>query len=368
MDKACGDQITLRSRVEELLSNDVLAEQGRFLSPRSLNLRASLEGSVNSIVGRTIGSFKAIKKIGEGGMGEVYLAKRNDDYEQEVAIKILRPMRCDDETIRRFKSEAQFTASLGAHPHVATLIEAGRTDDGLFYLVTDYVDGIRIDAYCDEAKLSVDDRLRIFIRTCDAIQCAHQRAIIHRDIKPSNIFVSPDGEVTLIDFGIAKVATSQLDASAEKTQTIYRILTPEYASPEQARGEAATTATDIYSLGVVLHRLVVGSNPYAIDPTDSLRLAEEIEKAEVTQPGAAIGKLMGDAEASARVSQNRCTSIAKLKRQLEGDLGTILLMALREDPNRRYASVDQFAGDIQNYSAGRYELARIRSDIERSNS
>ncbi len=361
--QACGGDQRIQARIEALIVQDERANEHDFLAPAELNLKKTLAAApdLGHFLGREIGPFRIVKSIGRGGMGEVFLAERMSGYDQQVAIKLLRPGLSPDEMLRRFRTEAQFTAALGEHPNIAGLIDAGTTQDGYFYLVTDYVDGVRIDEYCDSHQFSNDQRLQLFLKVCDAVQFAHQRAVIHRDLKPSNILVSRAGEVRLIDFGIAKLLHPQLEPHADATRTLYRIMTPDYASPEQARGEPTSTASDVYSLGVVLYRLLTGCSPYEVDTTNPLKLAEAIENVQPTHPSAAITQtpsLKTSNNSLERIAQNRKVTPAKLKRELHGDLGTIVLMALRKEPERRYGTAQQFAEDIRRALSGHPVRAR----------
>ena len=279
-----------------------------------------------------------------------------------MAIKVLRRVVESDEMLRRFESEAQFTAALGKHPNIASLIDAGSTEDGLLYLVVDYVDGQRIDEWCDSKKLTNDQRLDLFLQVCDAVQFAHQNAVIHRDLKPSNVLVSREGEAKLIDFGIAKLINPQLGFQDESTRTIFRVLTPEFASPEQARGEPPTTATDVYSLGIVLYGLLTGRRPYEVDTMNPQKLLHTIENVQPEHPRSAISKTTNararEAATLDEIAQRRNVSPDRLRRQLDGDLSNIVLMALRKEPERRYATAAQFADDIRKYQSGHPVRAR----------
>ena len=373
LDEVCVGDDALRARIDALIAMDEQAEQSSFLAQSPLNLRGSLEDASNDadseMIDRNIGPFRIIQRIGAGGMGEVYLARRSEGYKQDVAIKVLRRVVETQEMLRRFESEAQFTAALGKHPNIAGLIDAGSTDDGLLYLVMDFVDGQRIDKFCDAKKLTNEQRLDLFLQVCDAVQFAHQNAVIHRDLKPGNILVSREGSAQLIDFGIAKLTNPQLGFQRESTRTIFRVLTPEFASPEQVRGEPPTTASDVYSLGVVLYGLLTGRRPYVIDTTNPQQLLHTIENVQPEHPRSAIAKTIGGSEITHLVKKEDTASpdeIAKqrnvtrerLERQLAGDLGNILLMALRKEPERRYATAAQFADDIRNYLSGHPVRAR----------
>ena len=363
LNKACQGDDALRKRIEALLARDEQAELRQFLQPSPLNLKATLDGRPDAapdLIHRQMGPFRIVKKIGGGGMGEVYLGHRTGGYQQEVAIKVLRRVVESGEMLRRFEAEVQFTAALGKHPNIAGLLDAGSTKDDLLYLVMEYVDGQRIDEWCDEKQLSNEERLQLFLQTCDAVQFAHQNAIIHRDLKPSNILVSQDGNAKLIDFGIAKLLQPQLGFPAESTRTIFRVLTPEFASPEQARGEPPTTASDVYSLGVVLYGLLTGRRPYEVDTTNPQQLVHTIENVQPAHPRSALhaSNPNPDAASIEDIAKKRNVTPARLTRQLDGDLSNILLMALRKEPERRYSTIAQFAEDIRNYLTGHPVRAR----------
>ncbi|MGB7346783.1 MAG: protein kinase [Pirellulaceae bacterium] len=357
--QACGDDSSLLDRVRLLVQRDHQSEQSDFLAPVVLDLNSTLTKpllprSGNPLISRKIGPFTIMREIGRGGMGSVYLAQRNEGPTQQVAIKVLRMGIDHEEMTRRFRDEAQFTAELGKHPNIATLIDAGTTDDGIAYLVMDFVDGIRIDEFCDQNELNVQQRLELFLSVCDAVQFAHRNAIIHRDIKPSNVLVTADGQVKLIDFGIAKLTQPKPGFQSEDTQTQFRVMTPAYASPEQARGETPTTSTDVYSLGVVLYGLLTGRAPYEIDTADPGQLVRMIQQVQPLHPQLAVGKpvSLADNVSEEDIAKKRCMTPTRLKRELAGDLGTIVLMSLRKEASRRYITVDQFSEDIRRFLSG----------------
>ena len=250
LDRACEGDTQLRREVMSLLSSHEQAGTG-FLKDPAIDLNAAIPA--NARPGRRIGVYQITEEIGHGGMGEVYRAVRADgQYTKEVAIKLVRSGIDSAFVQQRFRNERQILASLD-HPNIARLLDGGTTDDGVPYLVMELIEGERIDTFCDEHKLSITERLRLFRQVCAAVQFAHQRLVIHRDIKPSNILVTKDGTPKLLDFGIAKIFDPTAEDGGETT--IGRAMTPEYASPEQIRGEPITTASDVYSLGVVLYQL-----------------------------------------------------------------------------------------------------------------
>jgi len=295
-------------------------------------------------VGRQIGPWRLEAVLGSGGMSMVYLASRTDaQFEQHAALKLLKRGMDTDDILRRFVNERQVLADLD-HPGIARLLDGGATDDGLPYLVMEYVQGTPVDRYCEDRHLDVEARLRLFLTVCDPVQHAHDRGVIHRDLKPANILVTPDGRPKLLDFGIAKVLdTTASSGTVDITATEVRLMTPEYASPEQVRGTAIGPASDVYSLGVVLYELLTGHRPYPL----TTRLRHDVEQAicefQPPRPSAAIGS---------RPDSRR------LRSRLAGDLDTIVLMALRKEPERRYASVRELREDIERSLAGRPVLAR----------
>jgi serine/threonine protein kinase/tetratricopeptide (TPR) repeat protein len=365
LQESCRDNSQLRHRIETLLAADGQDDDDGFLAPSPLNLKQRLSSpAVDALIGKHVGPFVVTATIGHGGMGSVYLAKRQG-YQQAVAVKVVRAGFDRDEMMRRFRDEAQFMAALGTHRNIANLIDAGVTDDGIAYLVMDYVDGVRIDQYCDDNQLSIEQRLHLFLSVCDAVQFAHRNAVIHRDLKPSNILVTADGQVRLIDFGIAKLTQSAQDRGDDTTKTLFRVLTPAYASPEQARGEPPTTSTDVYSLGVVLYGLLTGRAPYAVDTTDPAQIADIIRHTPPSPPQLAIaGPFADDDECSEQeIARKRKLTHNQLRRRLSGDLGNIVLMALRKEPSRRYSSVELFADDIRRFL--NRQTVRARKDTLR---
>ena len=298
--------------------------------------------------GRRLGAYRITREIGHGGMGSVYLAARADDvFHKEVAIKIVRMGVANADLLRRFHQEREILASLD-HPAISRVIDGGSTEDGLPYLVMDYVDGRPIDAWCDEHQLNVSERLKLFRAVCAAVQHAHQRLVLHRDIKPAHILVTVNGDVKLLDFGIAKLfADDGLVRTLPETETGTRIMTPEYASPEQARGDAVHTASDVYALGVVLYELLTGHWPYGTRGRRPYEVIRAICDEEPMRPSSAVSPME---EAPRAIMAEG--SVDALRRRLEGDLDNILLKALEKDASRRYTSVAQFSEDIRRHLEG----------------
>ncbi|HXJ85628.1 MAG TPA: protein kinase [Candidatus Binatia bacterium] len=350
LNKACGQDVELRQEVESLLdSHEEAASQ--FLNFPAADVTSAL-GKSSSRIGSRIGVYQIEEEIGRGGMGEVYRAVRADgQYKKEVAIKLVRGGHDSAAVFERFLHERQILASLD-HPNIARLFDGGTTQEGIPYLVMELVEGTAIDQYCEKHNLDVDGRLRLFTQGCAAVQYAHQRLVIHRDIKPSNILVTAEGVPKLLDFGIAKL----LDSAAGPETTLPGAMTPEYASPEQVRGEPITTATDVYSLGVVLYRLLTGLSPYPRGARTPLEFARVICEAEPTKPSSAAHTWMSRNTHSplydANAQQKRRVSSARQFRKLKGDLDNIVLKALRKEPSLRYASVEQFAEDIRRHIEG----------------
>ena len=338
---ACGTDTSLRAELERLLRAD--ARAGEFMEHPPALIAAAMDASVNGADSLPqFGQWRTLRKIGSGGMGEVWLAERDDgEFEQRVAIKQLSYP--TPGLMQRFRQERQILARL-EHPNIARLIDGGMTADASPYLVMDYVDGVPITQYAREQNLSLRARLQLFLQVCSAVQYAHQNLVVHRDLKPSNILVGTDGAPKLLDFGIAKVLATT-DAAAQ-TQTAARLLTPDYAAPEQFDGGAITTATDVYALGVVLYELLVGSRPKR-----DARLTARASVADVTAPSAALDRTTGDA--------------GKRRRELRGDLDRITLTALAAEQQRRYPSVEALAADLQRYLQGRPIAARGDSAMYR---
>lgn len=250
--ESCGDNSDLRLEVERLLA--ALDESGAFLEPGSPAER--------DLSGGKIGPYLILEQAGQGGMGTVYRAVRDDDYHQQIAIKLVKRDLETDILLARFRQERQVLALLN-HPNIARLLDGGTTADGRPYLVMEWVDGAPITEYCRTRNLSLQQRLRLFLSVCQAVAHAHGNLVVHRDLKPSNILITPEGVPKLLDFGIAKIVSPEpCRDGAAMTLAGAQALTPEYASPEQVRGEPATTATDIYSLGAVLYELLAGARPH----------------------------------------------------------------------------------------------------------
>jgi serine/threonine protein kinase/tetratricopeptide (TPR) repeat protein len=362
LDNSCNGDQALRDEVESLLLEEKDGTQGFLRSPIE-SVVQDLQREV-SWVGRRIGSYEIMEIIGEGGMGSVYRATRADDqYQKQVAIKIVKLGLNSPSAIARFRAERQILANL-EHPNIALLLDGGTTENGIPYVVMELVDGRPIDEYCDAHRLSIDERLRLFRTVCLAVQYAHQHLVVHRDLKPGNILVTADGTPKLLDFGIAKIIdTASIPGRAETTIGFMRLLTPEYASPEQVRGETVTTASDVYSLGVVLYRLLTGHHPYLQNYRSPEMLMRAICETEPLTPSAVLRSegvpvLSEEQLDSGGPCAVRNGSREKLSKRLRGDLDNIVLMALRKDSQRRYESAGQLAGDLQRHLESLPVIAR----------
>ena len=355
--QAVRDDEPLRLEVESLLEFQEGNEN--FIETSALEITARSVGAEaqDEMAGAQIGPFQVEREIGRGGMGAVYLAQQNDDhYQRRVAIKIIKRGMDSDEIVRRFRNERQILANL-THPNIAGLYSGGTTDAGLPFFVMEYVEGKPINEYCEGQDLSIAERLKLFRTVCSAISYAHQNLVIHRDLKPSNILVTEAGVPKLLDFGIAKLLNAADAPEAQMTETLLRVMTPEYASPEQARGERMTTASDVYSLGVVLYELLTGRRPYRLKNRLPHEIAQIISERVPERPSTAISRVDEMPEGHAQQSttttpathQPRPGELAKLRRSLRGDLDNIVLMAMRKDPARRYQSVEQFSEDIRRH-------------------
>jgi len=356
LDQACGSDASLREELGRLLAAEGKAGPGFLNDPVILEqLTLALPQQNDAWVGRRLGSYQIVEEIGAGGMGEVYRAVRADDeYRKEVAVKLVRSGQDSNFVLNRFKNERQILAGLD-HPNIARLLDGGTTEGGVPYFVMELIEGQRIDEYCNVRGLATTGRLELFLGVCSAVQYAHQRLIIHRDIKPGNILVTADGVPKLLDFGIAKILEPG-EPTNQPAQTIsmIRLLTPDYASPEQVKNEPITTASDVYSLGVVLYELLTGRVPYHVATRTPHEISRAVCEAEPDKPSAAVrhssvradDRKQTPADALVAVPEG---SAEKLSKRLRGDLDNIILMALRKDPQRRYASIEQFSQDIRRH-------------------
>lgn len=356
--RACNGNSELRLQVDRLLkSHD---DGGLFLVSPAIVDAGLISANKSPVadqeerVGQRIGPYEIIRELGHGGMGTVFLAFRADDqYRKQVAIKLVNRGMDTDLILRRFMMERQILANL-EHPNIARLLEGGSTPDGLPYFVMEFVEGLPITDYCNARQFDYTQRLELFRHVCAALQYAHQNLVVHRDIKPSNILVTPEGVPKLLDFGIAKLLSpGWADETGEATASMVRLMTPEYASPEQFRGIAITTASDVYSLGVVLYELLSGHPPYRLTSRRPEELAQMILRDEPERPSTVVSH--GSAQRTGDASTNNETnpqSVARAAKSLRGDLDNIVLKALRKEPSRRYPSVHEFSEDIRRHLEG----------------
>ncbi len=342
VDEACAGDTDLGERVKRLLRAGEASPAGEFVSA-AVRAAALSFGTAGDYAGRMLGPYRLVRELGHGGMGTVWLAERVDDaYRAQVAIKLVRGGFASEELARRFRAERQILADLH-HPHVAALLDGGEAPDGTPYLVMEYIDGWPITEWAAQRHLPLDDRLRLFRQVCEAVQHAHGSLVVHRDIKPSNVLVGADGVPKLLDFGIAKLLTT--DEHAETT-VMERRLTPSYASPEQLRGGRITVATDVYSLGVLLYELVVGAHPFADADASTDEVRRRVLELEAPRPSDVLRKR---------------PTVGVSARAVAGDLDNIVAKAMRKEAEMRYASVAQLADDVDRMLAGQPVLARSTS-------
>ncbi len=358
LEQACAGDPGLRKAVDSLLAHDVSGDVGAdIVGDAARRFVASPELAEGTLVG----AYRVIGALGQGGMGDVYLAERSDEaFSKQVAIKLIRTrLHSGVAAEARFRAERQILATL-EHPNIARLLDGGSTDDGTPYLVMEYVEGEPIDAYCRQHSLGLRQRLKLFRRVCEAVDYAHQHLIVHRDIKPSNILVNTNGEPRLLDFGIAKILDqSRVEAAQPQTEVADRLLTPHYSSPEQLRGEPVSTASDVYALGVVLYELLTGHRPFERADIPDHAVISAILEQSPTAPSLSLTRGQGAGPATGR--PDPALSLGQASRRLRGDLDNICLMALRREPERRYHSAAQLGQDIDNFLARRPVRARPAS-------
>jgi len=355
LEAACAGDEVLRRRVEALVHAD--REPWSFVD--GVEAGAGGPGASGArfawdLRGRRLGAYDVVEEIGRGGMGAVYLGRRHDDFERRVAIKVARPGLADPDAMRRFLDERQIAATL-EHPNIARLLDGGATPDGQPYFVMEYVEGKPLLEYCRDGGLTLDARLALFQDVCAAVEFAHRNLVVHRDIKPANILVTADGTPKLLDFGIAKLLGHEGVSSQPRTATMFRAMTPDYASPEQVRGDLITTATDVYSLGVVLYELLTGSRPYRVTGADAGELLRVVCETDPPRPSAALERSAHGGDGSP-VSGG--ATRAALSRRLRGDLDAIVMKAMRKEPENRYRSVAELADDVDRFRKARPVAAR----------
>ena len=372
LDAACADDPALRRELESLLAAAEQADDEAFLAQPVTNrvledaVRDTSPSAEDDPAGQQVGPYTLVRLLGRGGMGDVFLARRDEPFRRHVALKIIRQGMDTRDVLARFSMERQILASLD-HPNIARLLDGGMTDEGRPYFAMEYIEGRPITTYCDAHRLGLEDRLRLFQTVCRAVQYAHQNLVLHRDLKPSNILVTAEGTVKLLDFGIAKLLNPSLSPMAlPVTRTAFRPMTPEYASPEQVRGEPLTTASDVYALGVMLYGLLCGHPPYRLTRGSTAEVARVVCEQDPERPSTRVGRPGRRTQpdgtehpvSPAQVAETRGTSVDRLQRRLRGDLDNIVLMALRKEPTRRYVSAEQLADDIGRYLTGRPVAAR----------
>lgn len=340
---ACAGDLDLREEVESLLAAET--DSADFIETPLVDLHASEPPIEPLALGERVGAWRIVREIGRGGMGSVYLASRADEaFEKQVAVKVIRRGMDTEDVVRRFRSERQILAKLD-HPNIARLLDAGATEDGRPFFVMEAIDGQPIDEYCEAEGLPLEARIELILQIGSALQFAHQNLVVHRDLKPGNVLVAADGTPRLLDFGIAKL----LDADASEapvTRLGVRLMTPEYASPEQVRGERVTTASDVYSLGVLLYTLLTGCSPYEPRPDDREALARAIEEETPPKPSSVVLR------PGERARRSPAGEPHALRKRLAGDLDNIVLKAMRKEPERRYSSVERLARDLRSYLDG----------------
>ncbi len=370
----CAGDAKLKAEIKSLLAFE--NESNNFLeAPISSRIAAILPADEEeSLSGKQFGHYRIIREIGRGGMGAVFLAERSDgEFDQEAALKIVRQTIVDKETENRFRRERQILAALN-HPNIAKLLDGGVSDAGEPFLVMEYVEGVPLTEFAENNALSIAERLRLFLKVCAAVAFAHQNLIVHRDIKPANILVAADGEPKLLDFGLAKlseppalaggsddVANPPANAGGSdiyaQTATAFRAMTPAYASPEQMRGEVVTTASDIYSLGIVLYELLTASRPFDFKANSFEEMIRVVSSTEPIRPSAAGNSKFQISDSKFEGGRNPQSKIQNPK-SLKGDLDNIVLMSLRKEPTRRYQSVGELSDDIERHLNGLTVKAR----------
>jgi serine/threonine protein kinase len=365
INEECKGNRKLKHDVTELLQSIERSAEQQFLEtpdayPKELAMdisRGEPETAPSSLVGKTIGNYKILELIGHGGMGSVYVTERVDDaYTGKVALKLLRQGMNTPTNIARFRQERNILAKLD-HPNIARLLDGGITENDRPYLVMEYVDGTPLLDYCDAHHLSVSERLRIFKKICSAVEHAHRNAVIHRDLKPSNIYITEEGRVKVLDFGIAKlVEPEQTGEFIIQTQTSNRILTLGYAAPEQFENQPITTATDCYTLGILLYELLAGVHPFDLHQKSLSAVQKIIRHATPSLPSGKFSTL--EPSDQTEIATRRGTSSTALIQELQGDIDAIIMKALRAEPDARYGSVEQLLDDLNRYDRSLPLIAR----------
>ncbi|MGH9162811.1 MAG: protein kinase domain-containing protein [Vicinamibacteraceae bacterium] len=364
LEEACASDPALSEEIERLLRAHDRAPHVIGTSAFEDAVQRLIEQPEPSAVGRRFGPYKVVAELGRGGMGAVYLAERADDqYEKRAAIKLVKRGMDTDAVLAQFRQERQILARL-EHPNIARLLDGGTTDEGLPYFVMEHVEGLPIGEYCDQRRLSITERLLLFQQVCRAVSYAHQHLVVHRDLKPAHILVMADGSPKLLDFGIAKIVDAGGAIATRSIVGTLRLMTPEYASPEQVQGLPATTLSDVYSLGVVLYELLTRRSPYRFASRSPEDVVKAIVAADSDRPSDAVIAHREGVDHTPPNSDDSTGSdkereeAQRLRRRLRGDLDTIVLKAMHKEHDRRYQSVDQFAEDIQRHLDGLPVVAR----------
>ncbi|HEX2474154.1 MAG TPA: serine/threonine-protein kinase, partial [Lacipirellulaceae bacterium] len=375
LDAVCAGDAELRADVERFLADqDGTENPTKSLTSPHLVDEPAPTSVADPFVGQRVGPYEVKRRLGSGGFGAVYLGFRRDDYQQKVAIKVLRSDIDVDERVRaRFELERQLLADL-QHDHIARLLYGGTLADGRPYIVMEYVKGLPITQYCDEKRLTVKERLALFAQVGAAVAYAHSYSVIHRDLKPGNILVTEEGSVKLLDVGIAKMVDPLSQRRMVTMSEGGMPLTPEYASPEQVRGQGISTASDVYSLGVVLYELLTGRRPYEFERFTPAEVERVVCDEEPRRPSAVVlepsrirrGDSTIDVRSAETLAEPRGTDPQKLHKLLKGDLEQIILLSLRKEPQRRYQSVQAFLEDLDRYDRGQTVVARPVSSRERA--
>ena len=351
LNERCADDLTIKKSVLRLLNRDRELEASAFLeqSPNSLP-RPETDRAL--LCGKQFGPWELTRHIGSGGMGDVYLGKRTEEFDQLAAIKIVRESANGQEIVRRFRREMQFLAFLGQHPGITGILDAGTSESGQPYIAMEYVDGQRINEYCDNNRLGIRRRLQLFCQACDAVQFAHQNAVLHRDIKPSNLLVTESGQPMLIDFGVAKLTDNQSNLGIVASQTQHQPFSPGYASPELLKGQPATTAGDVYALGVILYELLSGHLPHSLAGRSIAETVRLVCDTDPIKPSSAATKAVEVRASPERLAEFRGLTANRLSNELRGDLDRIVLKAVDRDVDQRYATVEQLTADIKRFLSG----------------
>ena len=347
LDRMCGDDTEIRMEVESLLRAETTGETALCAAIES-QVAAMLNES--SLVDTRLGSYRLLKEIGRGGMGTVYLAERADgQFRKQVAVKMVRPDMDTEFVLARFRRERQVLGRLD-HPNIGRLLDGGTATNGTPYFVMEYIDGDWITRYCKSKALGLEQKVRMFLHICSAVHYAHLQFVVHRDLKPGNILVDSKGEPKLLDFGICKLLYRTTGGEEDATNTIgTALLTPQYACPEQVRGEPVTIASDVYSLGAVFYELLTGVRPHVFPELTPQVIEKVVCGRDVTAPSEVVRR-----------------DNPKLAARLRGDLDTIVLRAMHKEPSRRYETVERFAEDIRRYLSDEPITARPDHFVYRS--